>query len=229
MHPTHYHHLPTSPDPNGKLDRNAHPTPTHPHRNQQPLHRAAQPGPKSDRRRLEAGIARRQGGPDDHFFELGGDSLLTIRVHAQPAKGSTRTCRWSPSCSTRTVRSLARHLAGAGGDGGPKTDRVTSSGPVSNARPRPATQSWRDGADPMSDSGPTPTTTTFRRHRHRRDVRPLSPTRRPSPRSGRTCSRGRECITRFAPTNSSPATGDMLVRSDPNYVRARGVLSEPTS
>ena len=37
---------------------------------------------------------------------------------------------------------------------------------------------------------------------------------------------GRECITRFAPDELEPGDReDMLVRSDPNYVRARGVLS----
>ena len=51
-------------------------------------------------------------GLDDHFFELGGDSLLTIRVHAQLSERLHRDLPMVALLQYPTVRSLAQHLAG---------------------------------------------------------------------------------------------------------------------
>ena len=120
MHPTHYHHLPHLPlTPNGKLDRNALPPP-------QPTHtETSSPyiAPRNPAEKAIADVWKRvlhvdKVGLDDHFFELGGDSLLTIRVHAQLSERLDADLSMVALLQYPTVRSLARHLAGAGGDGG---------------------------------------------------------------------------------------------------------------
>ncbi|HKP43745.1 phosphopantetheine-binding protein, partial [Mycobacterium sp.] len=51
-------------------------------------------------------------GLDDHFFELGGDSLLSIRVHAQLRDQLRADLPIVALLQYPTVRTLARHLAG---------------------------------------------------------------------------------------------------------------------
>lgn len=121
MIPTHFHHLPTLPlTPNGKLDRNNLPTP-------QP-ERAASSNPyAAPRNPAERAIADvwkavlhvDAVGLDDHFFELGGDSLLTIRVHAQLSEKLHTDLPMVALLQYPTVRSLARHLAGGDGAASP--------------------------------------------------------------------------------------------------------------
>ncbi len=118
MIPTHFHYLPTLPlTPNGKLDRNNLPTPQ--------TQRAASGSPSAARGNpaeqtisdvWKAVLHVDEVGLDDHFFELGGDSLLTIRVHAQLSEILGTDLPMVALLQYPTVRSLAHHLAG-GSDG----------------------------------------------------------------------------------------------------------------
>ena len=51
-------------------------------------------------------------GLDDHFFELGGDSLLSIRVHTQLTSRLHANLPIIALLQYPTVRTLARHIAG---------------------------------------------------------------------------------------------------------------------
>ncbi|HNM84214.1 MAG TPA: amino acid adenylation domain-containing protein [Mycobacterium sp.] len=113
MIPAHFHYLPTLPlTPNGKLDRNNLPTP-------QPQRAVSNPysAPRNPAERAIADVWKSvlhidDVGLDDHFFELGGDSLLTIRVHAQLSERLHRDLPMVALLQYPTVRSLAQHLAG---------------------------------------------------------------------------------------------------------------------
>ncbi|MET9381774.1 amino acid adenylation domain-containing protein [Streptomyces sp. NPDC002928] len=107
---------------NGKTDRRALPRPSCP---------AGSDGPDGDAgdraQRAVAGIWREvlrldRVGMDDNFFEVGGDSLLLMRVMAR-LKDLEDICPRPPTRVEMfrypTVRSLARHLAGTDGPPGP--------------------------------------------------------------------------------------------------------------
>jgi hypothetical protein len=51
-------------------------------------------------------------GIDDHFFEIGGDSFLSIRVHAQLRHKLREDLAIVALLQYPTVRTLARHLTG---------------------------------------------------------------------------------------------------------------------
>ncbi|MGU3503344.1 phosphopantetheine-binding protein, partial [Mycobacterium sp. C31M] len=51
-------------------------------------------------------------GLDDHFFELGGDSLLSIRVHMQLTSRLHADLPITALLQYPTVRTLARHITG---------------------------------------------------------------------------------------------------------------------
>jgi acyl carrier protein len=115
-------HLPLTP--NGKVDRRALPAPEY-------AGSAVHTAPRDE---TEQRIARvwaevlgvEEVGVEDNFFDLGGDSLLLMRVYTR--LGDTL----KPGLTTvdlfrhPTVRSLAEHLAGAGGaaDAGARRDAI---------------------------------------------------------------------------------------------------------
>ena len=112
MVPAQFQYLDTLPlTTSGKLDRKALPTPQHTRDNSNPY--------VAPRNSAELAIADvwksvlciERVGLDDHFFELGGDSLLSIRVHAQLTDKFRADLPIVALLQYPTVRTLARHLA----------------------------------------------------------------------------------------------------------------------
>jgi acyl carrier protein len=116
MVPAHFHHLDALPlTPSGKLDRKALPTPTH-HRNtgDHPYLAPRNPAEEMIADVWKAVLHIDSVGLDDHFFELGGDSLLSIRVHAQLTGKLRVDLPIVALMQFPTVRTLARHLTDEG-------------------------------------------------------------------------------------------------------------------
>lgn len=114
MIPTLFHYLDELPlTTSGKLDRRALPAP-HQHR----AHSAnAYVAPGNPAEETIANVWKSvlrvdKVGLDDHFFELGGDSLLSVRVHAQLTDKLGADLPVVAVLQYPTVRTLARHLTG---------------------------------------------------------------------------------------------------------------------
>ena len=98
--------------PNGKVDRAALPA---------PRDTSVALAPQSQGTELEESIAclwkevlgTRRVGLDENFFDLGGDSLLIVAIHAQLQKLLQREIQLMDLFEYVTVRSLARHLGTA--------------------------------------------------------------------------------------------------------------------
>ncbi|MGH9667815.1 MAG: phosphopantetheine-binding protein, partial [Bryobacteraceae bacterium] len=114
--------LPLSP--NGKIDRNRLPAPD-------AAPASIAPAAVSPQTALEQSLADvwkrvlkvEHAGLDDNFFDLGGDSLLLIQVHAELAKTIARGLSVTDLFEFTTIRELARHIAGTrGGDQTSETD-----------------------------------------------------------------------------------------------------------
>ncbi|WP_395309809.1 amino acid adenylation domain-containing protein [Mycobacterium sp. AMU20-3851] len=114
MIPAHFHHLDELPlTTSGKLDRKALPTPTH----QRNHTTTAYTAPRNPAEQTIADIWKAvlridKVGLDDHFFELGGDSLLSIRVHTQLTSRLHANLPIIALLQYPTVRTLARHITG---------------------------------------------------------------------------------------------------------------------
>ncbi|MGC3972487.1 MAG: LLM class flavin-dependent oxidoreductase [Pirellulales bacterium] len=117
MVPQHFVVLEDLPlTPNGKIDRKA--LPSLDFGASQPA--AAYVAPESD---VEQKIAtlwqellgREQVGVDDNFFDLGGHSLLVVRMHRQLTKLVTMPVALTDLFRFPTIRTLAAHLAGGSG------------------------------------------------------------------------------------------------------------------
>ena len=119
MVPQHFVALEDLPlTPNGKIDRKALPSIDF-----GPSHAAATyVAPDNE---IEQKIAtlwqellgRSQVGVDDNFFDLGGHSLLVVRMHRQLTQVVTQPVALTDLFRFPTVRSLAAHLAGGSDDG----------------------------------------------------------------------------------------------------------------
>ncbi|MCI0651557.1 MAG: LLM class flavin-dependent oxidoreductase [Planctomycetes bacterium] len=99
--------------PNGKIDRRALPAPS---ALESPAARAAPEPPASEIERTLAGIWQEvlglaEVGVRDNFFDLGGHSLLTIRVQGRIEERLGRRLPITDLFRFPTVRSLAQHLA----------------------------------------------------------------------------------------------------------------------
>lgn len=114
MIPAHFQHLDTLPlTASGKLDRKALPGPNH----QRVETNVAYTAPRNAAEQTIADIWKAvlridRVGLDDHFFELGGDSLLSIRVHTQLTSRLRADLPIIALLQYPTVRTLARHLTG---------------------------------------------------------------------------------------------------------------------
>jgi acyl carrier protein len=109
-------HLPLTP--NGKVDRQQLPDPAMAAREN-----AAPPTPPEND--LERTVAHAwaevlqvpQVGIDENFFDLGGHSLLTLRVLGRLREATGRSLAITDMFRFPTVRALARHLAAGTDDG----------------------------------------------------------------------------------------------------------------
>jgi amino acid adenylation domain-containing protein len=104
---------------NGKIDREALPAPPPPAARRN----AAQAAPATALERTIARIwqdalAVEQLGIDDNFFDLGGHSLLMIRVHGRLVEATGQEIPMVDLFTFPSVRSLALHLAGRGAAAG---------------------------------------------------------------------------------------------------------------
>jgi len=102
--------------PNGKRDRAALPPPARPARSP-----ASAPADELERRLAALWcetLALSEVGVDDNFFDLGGHSLLIVRLHRRLQELAPRPVSLTDLFRFPTIRSLARHLAGpsAGAD-----------------------------------------------------------------------------------------------------------------
>jgi amino acid adenylation domain-containing protein len=116
MVPAHFHYLDTLPlTTSGKLDRKALPAPQQERTdNGRPYIAPRNPAEETIADVWKAVLRIDRVGLDDHFFELGGDSLLSIRVHAQLTNRLHADLPIVALLQYPTVRALARHLAGEG-------------------------------------------------------------------------------------------------------------------
>jgi len=114
MVPAHFHYLDTLPlTTSGKLNRKALPTPKHtPTHNGTPYLAPRNPAEETIANIWKAVLRIDKVGLDDHFFEIGGDSLLSIRVHAQLTHKLSTDIPVTAMLQYPTVRTLARHLTG---------------------------------------------------------------------------------------------------------------------
>ncbi|APE36504.1 hypothetical protein BOX37_24120 [Nocardia mangyaensis] len=117
---------------NGKLDRDALPTPpaTHYRAPETPLQQLIAT-------RFATACATDQVGADDDFFALGGNSLLGVQVAAELA-GSTGlpiTVRWLYTAPTPSA--LAARITGYGADSDPGTDALATVLPLRRGGARP--------------------------------------------------------------------------------------------
>jgi amino acid adenylation domain-containing protein len=114
MVPAHFHYLDTLPlTTSGKLDRKALPTPEHQHtHNTKPYTAPRNPAEQTIANIWKDVLHIDKVGLDDHFFELGGDSFLSIRVHAQLKDKLHTDLPVVAVLQYPTVRALARHVTG---------------------------------------------------------------------------------------------------------------------
>jgi amino acid adenylation domain-containing protein len=105
--------LPLSP--NGKVDRAALPAPQAMH----PEPTRARSARNDMEQKIESAwltvLALQQVGPDDNFFDVGGDSLQLLAVHAEIQKTIESEFPLTDLFEYSTIRTLARHLAGTSG------------------------------------------------------------------------------------------------------------------
>lgn len=98
--------------PNGKVDRAALPAP----KTEKEVASERPAGSALEEKILslwKEALGTRRVGPDENFFDLGGDSLLLVAVHAQLEKHLQREVQVTDLFEYVTVRSLARHLGDA--------------------------------------------------------------------------------------------------------------------
>jgi amino acid adenylation domain-containing protein len=105
--------LPLSP--NGKVDRGALPAPQASH--SEPPRAGSAHGEME--RKIESAwlkvLSLQQVGPDENFFDVGGDSLQLLMVHAEIQKSIDSEFPLTDLFEYSTIRTLARHLAGTNG------------------------------------------------------------------------------------------------------------------
>jgi amino acid adenylation domain-containing protein len=105
--------LPLSP--NGKVDRAALPVPLVAH----PEPSRAKSAQSDMEQKIESAwlkvLVLQQVGLDDNFFDVGGDSLQLLAVHAEIQKKIESEFPLTDLFEYSTIRSLARHLAGTSG------------------------------------------------------------------------------------------------------------------
>jgi acyl carrier protein len=114
MVPAHFLHLDTLPlTTSGKLDRKALPAPGHAPAENSNTHLAPRnPAEETIADVWKAVLHVDRVGLDDHFFDLGGHSLLLMRAHAQLTNKLRADLPMVALLQYPTVRTLARHLAG---------------------------------------------------------------------------------------------------------------------
>jgi acyl carrier protein len=101
--------------PNGKVDRAALPAPQVTH-DKPPRARSAH---GEMEQKIESAwlkvLSLQQVGPDENFFDVGGDSLQLLMVHAEIQKAIDSEFPLTDLFEYSTIRTLARHLAGTNG------------------------------------------------------------------------------------------------------------------
>jgi hypothetical protein len=114
MVPAHFLHLDALPlTPNGKLDRKALPAPEHERTdNGRPYIAPRNPAEETIADVWKAVLHVDRVGIDDHFFDVGGHSMLLVRAHAQLRDKLREDLAIVALLQYPTVRTLARHLAG---------------------------------------------------------------------------------------------------------------------
>ena len=113
MIPALFHYLDELPlTTSGKLDRKALPTPQQRAQTTSPYVAPSSPAEETIANVWKTVLRVDKVGLDDHFFELGGDSLLSIRVHAQLTDKLGADLPVVAVLQYPTVRTLARHLTG---------------------------------------------------------------------------------------------------------------------
>ncbi len=114
MIPAHFHHLDTLPlTTSGKLDRKALPTPQYQRtENTNPYIAPRNPAEETIADVWKAVLRIDKVGIDDHFFDVGGHSLLLVRAHAQLRDKLRGDLAIVALLQYPTVRTLARHLTG---------------------------------------------------------------------------------------------------------------------
>ena len=114
MVPTHFLHLDALPlTPNGKLDRKALPAPAHERTdNGRPYIAPRNAAEETIADVWKAVLHVDRVGIDDHFFDVGGHSLLLVRAHAQLRDKLREDLAIVALFQYPTVRTLAGHLAG---------------------------------------------------------------------------------------------------------------------
>jgi amino acid adenylation domain-containing protein len=190
--------------PNGKLDAARLPLPER----TRPELAAAYTAPRSELERAIAAVWREalkvdSVGLDDSFFDLGGHSLLMAKVHARLGEALGRPLALLELFQYPTVRSLARHLAGAGTAAAPSRPAAAQE---REARPAPGTATGA-GTDiaVVGMAGRFPGAA---------DVRGL----------WRNLVEGREGISFFSAEELIAAGVDAATVERPDYVRAKGAL-----
>lgn len=99
-------------NPNGKVDRDALPTP------ETPKAQETRPGMTSNLEQTVTDVWKKvlrldSLGMDDNFFDLGGDSLLIVAVHSQLQKLLHREIEVTDLFEHTTIRTLSQHLGKA--------------------------------------------------------------------------------------------------------------------
>jgi hypothetical protein len=114
MVPAHFHYLDTLPlTTSGKLNRKALPAPEHGRAESgRPYVAPRNPAEETIADVWKAVLRVERVGLDDHFFELGGNSLLLVPTHAQLINKLRADLTMVALFQYPTVRTLARHLAG---------------------------------------------------------------------------------------------------------------------
>jgi amino acid adenylation domain-containing protein len=187
--------------PNGKVDRKALPAPA-----RASIPQSAHTGPSSG---LERQIARIWGeilrldqvGTRENFFDLGGHSLLLLKVCDRLRTELQCELEVVDLFAYPTVETLARHLGGKGGTRTPATDGLVraSRQTAGSAQPEPIAIIGMAGRFPGA-----------------RDIESFWENLR----------QGSEAITFFSADELREAGVPETILGDPNYVRARGYLED---
>ena len=168
-------------------------------------------------------------GLHDNFFDLGGHSLLVMQVQGRLRRLLEREIPIVDLFRYPTVSALGRHLRD-GSDGRPQPATEPDAGreprgrSAARAPTAPAPDGRRGTLQPMSDDSKT---TGF-------EIAIVGmagrfPRRATWPRSGGTCATAWSCLSSFSDEELRRRAAWTGARSrDPGYVRAGGVLDDPS-
>jgi amino acid adenylation domain-containing protein len=190
--------------PNGKVDRRALP---------EPMNRGVGTNfitPNTPKERILAEIWRsvlglEQVGIEDNFFDLGGTSLLGLRMIARVQKQLNSDLRAVKLYQYPTIRTLAQYLD--------RVDRKLSDRPLQTARDRQAQESVKTDPSQSQALDGIAIIGMVGRFPGAENVEEL----------WRNLCEGVESATFFTDDELDPSI-DAELRADPNYVRARGIV-----